>query len=258
MVREMTWEEDGFLGFYFGEEAWLSFHSAAGAVSDKLAIPLGPAQAHLRRLCASGEVRAVVSEGDNEPELIPPSRWRSEDVDLNYALDRVGVSQSDLNHWLDQQKPPPPPPQSLGEGPTFRGDINGPWEWEFYGERWFRFDKAANELGDKLAIPPSAAEAKLRKLCASREIRTVGCDDPDDPDVRVEPIPPSEWPEDDLPRQEVFVSNADFYKWLNKQSAKLIAGGKQSRIARLNPLDLKTLKTAIDAYNRQLGNAGNA
>jgi hypothetical protein len=82
------------------------------------------------------------------------------------------------------------------------------------------------------------------------------------------------------------VSNIDFYNWLDQHQP--VSGGKQSRIARLlaelfptgvphrgdcpreplkaqliardpslNPLDLKTLKTAIDAYNRQLGNARN-
>jgi hypothetical protein len=58
-----------------------------------------------------------------------------------------------------------------------RGDIHGPWEHEFYGERWFDFDRAANELVDKLVIHPSAAQAQLRKLCAMGEIRAVGTDD---------------------------------------------------------------------------------
>jgi len=166
-----------------------------------------------------------------------------------------------------------------------RGDSNGPWEYDFYGERWFCFDRASVELGDKFAIPPSAARAQLRKLCASGEIRAVGTDDYDGPTP--EPIPPSQWPDDDLPRGEVWVSNIDFYGWLERQPTRP-TGGKQSRLSRLlaemfptgvparadcpreplrasllkrdpslKPLDLKTLKTAIEAYNRQLGNARN-
>jgi hypothetical protein len=166
-----------------------------------------------------------------------------------------------------------------------RGDFYGPWEHDLYGERWLEFDKAIVELADKLAIPPSAAEAKLHKLCASGVIRAVGTDkDNKSP----EPIPPSEWPEDDLPRQAVSVSNIDFYNWLEQQVTQPTAGGKQSRIIRLladmfptgvpnradrprkpltaelvkrdpslKPLDPKTLRTAIEFYNRQLGNARN-
>jgi hypothetical protein len=87
---------------------------------------------------------------------------------------------------------------------------------------------------------------------------------------------------------DVGVSRTDFDYWLNQQPTRPTAGGKQSRLARLlaemfpagvparadcpreplratllkrdpslTPLDLKTLKTAIEAYNRQLGNARN-
>jgi hypothetical protein len=144
---------------------------------------------------------------------------------------------------------------------------------------WLIFDRAVIELGDKLGILHSAAEAQLHKLCAGGEVRAVGTDDPDE---RPQPIPPSQWSDDDLPRFEVLVSNIDFYDWLKRQPTQPTAGGKQSRIARLLgemyptgvpnradcpreglratlldrdpslvPLDLKTLKVAIDAYNRQ-------
>jgi hypothetical protein len=167
-----------------------------------------------------------------------------------------------------------------------RGDWDGPFEQDYYGERWLEFKRAIVELADKLAIPPGAAEAKLHKLCASGLIRAVGFDeDTKEP----APIPPSEWPDDDLPRMAVMVSNLDFYDWLERQLPQLTAGGKQSRIIRqlaemfpdgvphrgdrpreqlkaelvkrdpsLKPLDLKTLKTAIEFYNRlALGNARN-
>jgi len=148
------------------------------------------------------------------------------------------------------------------------------------------FDRAAHELADKLAIPPSAAQAQLRKRCASGEIRAIGTDNPSEEPAT--PIPPSEWPNDDLPRPDVSVSNIDFYNWLNRQPTHPSAGGKQSRLVRqlaemfpagvpnradcpreplkaellkrdpsLKPLDLKTLKTAIETCNRVVGNARN-
>jgi hypothetical protein len=167
-----------------------------------------------------------------------------------------------------------------------RGDIHGPWEHDLYGERWLEIDRAVIELADKFAISPNAAEAQLHKLCASGEIRAVGTDNPNE--ERAKPIPPSEWRDDDLPVRDILVSNIDFYNWLNRQPTHP-AGGKQSRIVKLlsemfptgvpnradcpreplrasllkrdpslKPLDLKTLKSAIDAFNRQLGNARNA
>src|SRR5215472_5254984 len=93
------------------------------------------------------------------------------------------------------------------------------------------FDRAAHELADKLAIPPSAAQAQLRKLCASGEIRAIGTDNPSE--EKPTPIPPSEWREDDLPKPDVSVSNIDFYNWLSRQPTQPSAGGKQSRLVRL-------------------------
>jgi hypothetical protein len=161
-------------------ENWLDFYLAAAEVAEKLAIPLGPAQAHLRKLCASGDIRAIMSEilpdrvmpdsaitsskvearesetgvlkgksleelalelktlrslnellEENlrlneevqygEPELIPPSRWRSEDVDL-MPRHLVAVSDNDLSYWLNQQKPPPQAsaPQERGKVPRIK------------------------------------------------------------------------------------------------------------------------------------------
>ena len=85
-------------------EDWLDFARAATEISDKLAIPLGPAEAQLRELCGSGKIRAITLPLDvNEaPQFIPPSRWWREDVDFKTVL---AVSYSDLLYWLDQQKP---------------------------------------------------------------------------------------------------------------------------------------------------------
>jgi hypothetical protein len=276
---EKPYDKTGVIGEWQAEE-WIYFHFTAEFLADTLSLPLGFAEASLRQACASGEIRTIVSEAaevpQEEPQPIPPSRWRNEEVDHTIPSNcLVGVCASDLEHWRDRQPKP------------CRGDNFEPYEWDFYGERWLYFNRAAIELGDKLAIPPSAAEAQLRKLCASGVIRAVGTNDPDE---RPEPIPPSEWPDDDLPRHQVLVSNLDFYNWLNRQAQPSTAGGKQSRIIRLlkemfpkgvpsrddcprqpltaalikrdpslSPLDPKTLKTAIDFYNRHretLGNAG--
>jgi hypothetical protein len=156
----------------------------------------------------------------------------------------------------------------------------GHWD----GEEWVEFQWAANKIGDKLAIPPGPAQAQLRKLCASSEIKALTFVDYDEP----EPIPPSWWRDEDInASSHVAVSATDLRSWLSQQSAPA-AGGKQSRITRLladmyptgvpnradcpreplkaallerdpslTPLDLKTLKTAIETYNRQQGNARN-
>lgn len=112
-------------------------------------------------------------------------------------------------------------------------------------------------------------------------------------------IEPSEWRQREIDLMTdsdgcnywVNVSKTDLEHWLNQQTTQPTAGGKQSRIIRLlavmypagvpnrgdcprqpltaelverdpslKPLDLKTLKTAIEFYNRHcetLGNAGN-
>ena len=159
--------------------------------------------------------------------------------------------------------------------------------WE--GEPYVYFHWAANKIGDKLAIPPSAAQSRLRRLCASGEIRSVMSWQDEEPET----ISAAEWREQDvdliapLDLLTVTVNASDLDNWLNQQPTQA-AGGKQSRIARLlaemfpagvphradcprerlkadlirrdhslKPLDLKTLKTAIEMYNRQLGNARN-
>jgi hypothetical protein len=171
-----------------------------------------------------------------------------------------------------------------------RGDINGPWEYDFFGEMWLTSNRAITVLGDRLVIPPSAAQAQLHKLCASGVVRAIGGDP--DTDEEPQPIPPSHWTGDDLPMMDVMFSEIDLVDWLERQPAQP-SGGKQSRLARLlgelfptgvpsradcpreplradllrrdpslEPLDLKTLKTGIDAHNRrvggQLGNTRNA
>jgi hypothetical protein len=244
-------------------EQWIEFALAASEISNEIFF-YGPAQAQarLRKLCGDGEVRAVIynaEPGKEAPELIPPSRWRSEDVDVVPQM-RVAVSESDLRHWIDLK--------------VVRGDHKGPWEHAFYSEKWLIFDRAILEFADKLAIPPSAAEAQLHKLCASGVIRSIGGDP--HTDEQPKPIPPSQWHYEDY--LEVMVSNIDFCTWLNRQPAepkpkvgkvplimehlkemfpngvpdpahcprKQLRADLLAKDKRLDPLDDATLKRAID------------
>jgi hypothetical protein len=167
--------KDGFVGMWQGEE-WTDFHWAASEISDALAIPFGPATARLRQLCAAGDVRAVTSEDQDEPELILPSRWRAEEVDLAVPWDwMVAVCESDLRYWLNQQP-----------------------------------------------VQPTAGGKQSRILRLLAKIHPTG-------------VPNRA----DCPREQL--------------KAELLA-----QDASLSPLDLKTLKTAIDAHNRHVGNTRNA
>src|SRR5262249_16796328 len=95
--------KDGFVGYWDGQ-GWIEFYWAANKVGDKLAIPPGPAQAQLRKLCASGEVRAIASVDDEEPEPIPPSRRSDKDITALWGHDYVvAISGSDLRNWLNRQ-----------------------------------------------------------------------------------------------------------------------------------------------------------
>jgi hypothetical protein len=157
------------------------------------------------------------------------------------------------------------------------------------GEVWVTFHHAAFMIGDRLAIPHRAAQAHLRKLCASGEIRTIATTS-DDIDETPEHVPPSQWRVVGAVDAcwEVGVSESDLWGWLERQPTQP-TGGKQSRIARLlaemfptgvpsradypreplraellrrdptlSPLDLKTLQRAIEARNRLVGNTRNA
>ena len=90
---------DGYVGHWDGEE-WVEFRWAANKIGDKLAIPPGPAQSRLRKLCASSEIRALTFVDYDEPKPIPPSRWRDENITRSSD---VAVSATDLRNWLNQQ-----------------------------------------------------------------------------------------------------------------------------------------------------------
>jgi hypothetical protein len=107
-------------GFEWNDEHWGDFYMAADNIAATLDISVGLAQAKLRHLCATGEVRALeaddVGEEPDFPTRIPPSRWLTEDVDFigsvgfedHSSLTSVVVSEDDLRYWLDRQQPEPP------------------------------------------------------------------------------------------------------------------------------------------------------
>jgi hypothetical protein len=98
--------KDGYVG-YWDDEEWVEFHWAASEIGDKLAIRPGAAQARLRKLCASSEIRALTFVEDDQeqaPEWISPSQWRDENI---AASSDVAVSRNDLRNWLSHQSSPP-------------------------------------------------------------------------------------------------------------------------------------------------------
>jgi hypothetical protein len=109
---------------------WLHFRLAVGEIMECLGVSAGAAQTMLRDACASGEVRSqrepynpVTGQGQAPPELIKPSEWAKDQVDLVIDADGCGyfvdVEEDDFRHWLDQQKllPQDPPLKSKPKRP---------------------------------------------------------------------------------------------------------------------------------------------
>ena len=107
-MKEQLEIPEGVIEEWNGEE-WVHFPWAVDVMLQSLSA-IGPTEAQLRRLCASGEIRAIVFEDTEEPERpqpIPPSRWRNEDVDHTIPWNCfVGVSRTDFEHWLSQRPHP--------------------------------------------------------------------------------------------------------------------------------------------------------
>jgi len=98
------------------DEPWLSFYFAAQEIEERLGLSRGAAQAQLRQVCATGEVRSkkqpytmVIFQPKVEGpwEQITPGEWRLEEIDL--MIDGAGrayfvdVSERDFLFWLKQQ-----------------------------------------------------------------------------------------------------------------------------------------------------------
>jgi hypothetical protein len=97
---------------------WIPFTAASWKIEKRLNISAGPADATLRGLCASGEVRSVRARYEClshvrgvelrqlvETTPVRPSEWRQVEVDFETDKERprVKVSEADLDHWLGQQ-----------------------------------------------------------------------------------------------------------------------------------------------------------
>ena len=98
-------------------EDWISFHWATHLIQTRLALSTGQAQRTLRELCATGDVRSILYEIDeylyetegqliatSEPYEVKPSKWAEEALDFRDGC-WVDVSEDDVTHWLDRQKP---------------------------------------------------------------------------------------------------------------------------------------------------------
>jgi hypothetical protein len=101
------------------DENWLDFNEAAWKIEQRLRCSAGRADATLRGLCASGEVRAartkwavqirspsgIEMRKQVEAPLIRPSELRTTDVDFetDFKEVRIKVNEVDLDHWLGRQ-----------------------------------------------------------------------------------------------------------------------------------------------------------
>ena len=101
---------------------WIPFTAASWKIGQRLSYSAGLADATLRGLCVSGEVRSVRFKYDDGIQLrsggpalrkvvetlpIRPSEWRQDEVDFerDKGLAPVRVSEMDLDHWLSRQDP---------------------------------------------------------------------------------------------------------------------------------------------------------
>jgi len=223
------------------KNGWVTFIHAAFTTKNYLDVGAGVAERMVREACASGDVRSLQLVCDQKfgwmPEPIKPSEWLEDQMDLKWQTreDVTRVLYLGLEHASDV------------EDTIDRIIVSG-------------LPDDLREPYEALYKVPSPRQQlwKVRKFI----IRNFG----------------------------VYLNNDDCERWLNKlkpEAQPATAGGKQSRIIRLlkemfptgvpsrddcprqpltaelvkrdgslSPLDPKTLKTAIDAYNRQRGNAG--
>jgi hypothetical protein len=98
-------------------EDWISFHWATHLIQTRRGLSTGKAQRTLRELCATGDIRSILYEIDeylhetegqliatSEPYKVKPSEWAEEALDFRDGC-WVDVSEDDVTHWLDRQKP---------------------------------------------------------------------------------------------------------------------------------------------------------
>jgi hypothetical protein len=95
--EELHWED----------ETWFNFYWTAREIVKLEGVSLGVAQRTLRELCATGDVRSIKSSVDEQPlesEIIKPSEWVKDQVDLAEGIFTwIFVSREDVQCWLDNQ-----------------------------------------------------------------------------------------------------------------------------------------------------------
>jgi hypothetical protein len=89
-------------------EDWFNFDWIANEIAQRHGISRGVAERTLRELCASGDVRSIKANGQDEkpdePEIIRPSEWVKDQVDLTVGEEIwIFVSAGDIQYWLHKQ-----------------------------------------------------------------------------------------------------------------------------------------------------------
>jgi hypothetical protein len=90
------------------EEDWFNLYWIVDVIKSRLGISRGVAERTLRELCASGDVRSIkyqVTDPDieDEPEIIKPSEWVKDQVDLTVGdWVWVFVSGDDVEYWVNK------------------------------------------------------------------------------------------------------------------------------------------------------------
>jgi hypothetical protein len=115
---EDDWDDDESLpkdiAYPFSDADWTLFDHAVSRIRSYLSLSIGAAEKTLRDLCADGTVRSVrrpFSTVDQKwvgpAAIIRPSEWVKDNVDFEVTDEIfIGVSEDDLNHWLDKQAMP--------------------------------------------------------------------------------------------------------------------------------------------------------
>jgi hypothetical protein len=98
----------GFVTTDWRGEDWFNFHWIANEIAEQQGISRGVAERTLRELCATGDVRSIKANGQDEkpdePEIIRPREWVEDQVDLTVGEEIwVFVSAGDIQYWLHKQ-----------------------------------------------------------------------------------------------------------------------------------------------------------
>src|SRR5262245_28607640 len=88
------------------DDYWFNFYWIAEIIQEREGVSRGLAERILRELCATGDVRSIrcdaIEPGALEPEIIRPSEWVKDQVDLADDFE-IFVSCGDVQYWLDKQ-----------------------------------------------------------------------------------------------------------------------------------------------------------